>query len=213
MGDYVEYQTLEQRDILSVVLYRLGIGCAAVALGVLALLSTPGLLPDSSLFRLEVLGQEQGPGGYQTASWLLLGLVVAVGASVFTIHLYDGRLVRYLKTLYGLALLAFLCLVGLGGGSPSLGLVSAWYGPILLLPLAGCLAFIGAKEAFCFGLFEGYLLAVLLPGYLLVASTGGLTVSAAAAGIWAISAVLGFFAVRKAFMPMHCDIGDKSAYR
>jgi uncharacterized integral membrane protein len=213
MGEYVEYQPLEQQDKVSVVLYRLGIGFSAVFLGALAVLSTPRFLPSQWGLEVEALGQIWGPEGNATAGLLLFGLVLAVGASVVSIHLYDSRFLKFLKSLYVLALLGFLCLLGLGGGNPSLPLVSAWYGPLLLLPLAGCLAFVSAKEAVCFGLTEGFVLAIIMPTYLLVASTGVLTAQSAVIGLWAIFVVLVLFTLRKVFMPLHCDIGDKSAYQ
>ena len=70
-----------------------------------------------------------------------------------------------------------------------------------------------AKEAFCFQLFEGYLLAMIMPLYLLLVAGGVLTGRGAFSGLSVIAAILLFFTLRKAFMPIAYDIGDKSAYQ
>ncbi len=82
------------------------------------------------------------------------------------------------------------------------------YGPLLLLPLSGCLGFIAAKEAFCFRLVEGYMLALIMPLYLVVLAVHGLTVKRASYGLILIAAMLVFFTFRKVFMPLHFDIGE-----
>ena len=69
-----------------------------------------------------------------------------------------------------------------------------------------------AKEAFCFQLFEGYLLAMIMPVYLLLVSRGLLTSRGASLGLGLIAAMLVLFTLRKVFMPLAYDIGDKSAY-
>jgi uncharacterized integral membrane protein len=70
-----------------------------------------------------------------------------------------------------------------------------------------------AKEAFCFRLFEGYLLAIMMPAYLLLVSSGALSAAAAFSGLALIALMLVLFTLRKIFMPVAYDIGDKSAYR
>jgi uncharacterized integral membrane protein len=87
------------------------------------------------------------------------------------------------------------------------------YGAMLLLPLALCLGFVAAKEAFCFRLIEGYILAFLMPAYVFFYSVGALDPKSAAYGFIFIAALLVFFMFRKVFMPLHYDIGDKSAYQ
>ncbi|MGE5809513.1 MAG: DUF2301 domain-containing membrane protein, partial [Nitrospirota bacterium] len=67
-----------------------------------------------------------------------------------------------------------------------------------------------AKEAFCFRLFEGYLLAMIMPVYLLLVS---LTGQGASSGLTVIAVMLVIFTLRKVFMPAAYDIGDKTAYR
>ena len=81
------------------------------------------------------------------------------------------------------------------------------------MPLAGCLGFVTAKEAFCFKLFEGYLLALIMPFYLLLVSVGSLSGRGASLGLALIAVMLAVFTVRKVTMPLAYDIGDKSAYQ
>jgi uncharacterized integral membrane protein len=69
-----------------------------------------------------------------------------------------------------------------------------------------------AKEAFCFQLFEGYLLTMIMPIYLLLVSGGIFAERGASSGLVLIAVMLAVFTLRKAFMPLAYDIGDKSAY-
>ena len=84
---------------------------------------------------------------------------------------------------------------------------------MLLLPLSACLGFVTAKEAFCFKLNEGYIIAMAMPAYIFLYSVGALSAMASAYGLAGIALMLVFFTLRKVFMPLHCDIGDKSAYQ
>lgn len=200
MGERVLYQPLTREDRISVVLYRIGIALSTLLIAAAAFMTVagpvvPGLLPVNRL-----------------AAALLILLSIAVGLSVFFIHLYVSKFHRLLKKLYYTALLALLVLFVVSRGDVFSVLISRAYGPLLLLPLAGCLGFITAKEAFCFRLTEGYLLALILPAYLLTISLGVLTARSASFGLAAIAALLVLFCLRKVFMPLHYDIGDKSAY-
>ncbi len=205
MGDIEQYQPLTKKDKISVVLYRLGIGLSSVFIGTLALISTLG--PGEDIQNIIVSGKVTYPG------LLLSGLFLSVGLSVFFIHLYVSSFHRVLKRLYFLAFAGFLYLLLLGDGNPAVAVLSNWFGPLLLLPLAGCLGFITAKEAFCFKLLEGYLLALAMPVYLVLAGAGMLSSVPAIACIDVIAVTLFFFTLRKVFMPLHYDIGDKSAYQ
>ena len=129
------------------------------------------------------------------------------GMCVFFIHLYIGKIKVYLKNLYYLSWLCLAVLLFIGKGSLTAALGIGPYGPLLLLPLSGCLGFVTAKEAFCFRLFEGYLLAMIMPFYLLLVSGGILTGTGVSSGLVLIAAVLIIFTLRKAFMPLAYDIG------
>jgi len=66
---------------------------------------------------------------------------------------------------------------------------------------------------FCFKLFEGYLLAMIMPFYLLLASTGSLSGRGVFPGLALIAVILVVFTLRKETMPLAYDIGDQSAYQ
>ncbi len=201
MGEKQVFQPLTREDTITVVLYRIGIVLSTIIISVLAL-----------LLRLTV----SGAGAAATSPWadvLVYGLYVSVGMSVFFIHLYIGNFKRFLKNLYFISLGCLVVLLFMGKGSPAAVLVHEPFGPLLLLPLSGCLGFVTAKEAFCFRLFEGYLLAMIMPVYLLLVSSGALSAGAAFSGLAFIALMLVLFTLRKIFMPVAYDIGDKSAYR
>jgi uncharacterized integral membrane protein len=155
----------------------------------------------------------QSPGGEAAGleyTMLLLLLYASVGLSVFFIHLYVSAYHRALKGLYCLSLLALAVLLIAGRGDAAGAVVGKSYGPLLLVPLSGCLGFVTAKEAFCFRLLEGYILALLMPVYLLLLV--GMSSATASLGLFVIAGLMLFFTMRKVFQPLHYDIGDKSAY-
>ncbi len=201
MGEKQVFQPLTREDTITVVFYRSGIVLSAVIISLLALLFAP---------------VSSGAGAaaiYPSADILAYGLYVSVGLSVFFIHLYIGKFKRFLKNLYFISIGCLIVLLAMGKGSPSGVLAHEPYGPLLLLPLSGCLGFVTAKEAFCFRLFEGYLLAIIMPVYLLLVSSGALSPAAAFSGLVLVAVLLVLFTLRKVFMPISYDIGDKSAYR
>ena len=201
MGERQVFQPLTREDKITVVLYRIGIVLSAVIIACLASVLKTASEPSGSV--------RIGP----SADILAYGLYLAVGMSVFFIHLYIGRFKVYLKNLYLLGLGCLAALLFIGKGSLSGGLGHGSYGTLLLLPLSGCLGFVTAKEAFCFRLIEGYLLAVLMPLYLLLVAGGILTGRSVSFGLILIAALLVVFTLRKVFQPLAYDIGDKSAYQ
>jgi uncharacterized integral membrane protein len=201
MGEKQVFQPLTREDRVTVVLYRIGIVLSAVALSGLALV-------------LVMASFAPGGGRIGLVTDILGGvLFAAVGMSVFFIHLYIGRFKVYLRNLYFLSLVGLAALLFIGRGSLSGALAAGSYGPLLLLPLSVCLGFVTAKEAFCFKLLEGYLLAMIMPLYLLLVAGGVLTGRNASVSLALIAAMLVIFTLRKVFMPLAYDIGDKSAYQ
>lgn len=196
MGEKYFYQPLTKKDKATVVLYRAGIAASTLIVCVLAYLA---------------VARKASPGALNA----LLGLLhVSAGLGVFFIHLYASGFHRALKRLYYVSVAALGVLYLLGGGDISRAVVDGRpLGPLLLLPLSGCLGFIAAKEAFCFRLMEGYVLAAVMPFYLVLFAAGVLTPKAASYGMVFVAFLWAFFTLRKAFMPLHYDIGDKSAYR
>lgn len=200
MGETQVFQPLTREDKITVLLYRIGIVLSAIIISALAILVTTASAPAAA-------------GVSLATDILAYGLYISVGMSVFFIHLYVGVFKRYLKNLYFISLGCLVVLLFIGKGSPSAVFAHGAYGPLLLLPIAGCLGFVTAKEAFCFKLFEGYLLAMLMPLYLLMVSGRFLSRGGATYGLVLIAAMLVFFTVRKVSMPLAYDIGDKSAYQ
>jgi uncharacterized integral membrane protein len=201
MGEKQVFQPLTREEKITVVLYRAGIVLSAIVISGLAYL----LATESSNSKTSRIGM--------SADILAYGLYASVGMSVFFIHLYVGKFKTYLKNLYFISLGCFVVLLFLGKGSLSDAFTHEPYSTLLLLPLSGCLGFVTAKEAFCFKLLEGYLLAMIMPIYLLFVSSSVLTGRVACSCLVLIAVMLVFFTLRKVFMPIAYDIGDKSAYR
>ncbi len=197
MGSTQVFQPLTREDTITVLLYRIGIVLSAIIISLLAyLLAT--LSAESGSVPADILGYS---------------LFASVGMSVFFIHLYIGKFKTFLKNLFYVGLAGLAGLLFIGNGSLSSALMHEPYSRLLLLPLAGCLGFVTAKEAFCFKLFEGYLLAMIMPFYLLLVSVGSLSGRGASLGLALIAVMLVVFTVRKVTMPLAYDIGDKSAYQ
>jgi uncharacterized integral membrane protein len=201
MGDKQVFQPLTREDTITVVLYRAGIVISTIIMSALAyILSTALSISNTALIS-------------PSADILVYGLYTSIGISVFFIHLYVGKFKSFLKNLYYVSLVCLVVLLSMGKGSPSGALAHGPNSLLLLLPLSGCLGFVTAKEAFCFKLVEGYLLAMIMPIYLLLVSGSILTGQGAAYGLVLIAFMLVIFTLRKVFMPLAYDIGDKSAYQ
>ncbi|MCI4624721.1 MAG: DUF2301 domain-containing membrane protein [Candidatus Magnetoovum sp. WYHC-5] len=186
MGDTQTFESLTNWDKITVILYRAGI----VLTWLLSCMACILWFSSGITFSLIML------------------FYISTGLSVFFIHLYIGSLTRFLKVIYLFALICLLILVTVKGETITVLLETHFYA-LLLLPLAGAIGFITAKEAFCFRIYEGYVIAIILP----------LCVMGYAVGIalsnWlliCISIIYGIFMFKKIFMPLHYDIGDKSAY-
>lgn len=198
MGERQEFQPLTREDTITVLLYRLGIVVSAVIVCALAFFLRPPATGESMRLARDLLGY---------------GLYISVGMSVFFIHLYIGKFKTYLKNLYFISLGALVVLLVIGKGSLSGAFAYERSSLLLLLPLSGCLGFVAAKEAFCFKLVEGYVLAMLMPLYLLLVASSVLSGGSAFSGLILIAVLLAVFTLRKTFMPLAYDIGDKTAYR
>lgn len=198
MGEKQVFQPLTREDRITVVLYRAGIVLSAA------------ILLCTAIFTATAKGATLPAG---SLDMLLYGLYASTSLSVFFIHLYIGKLKEFLKLLYYLGLACLGGMFVIGGGSPAGALARFSASALLLLPLACCLGFVTAKEAFCFRLVEGYLLAMLMPLSLLLAASSVLTARAASTLFFLNAAMFVFFTLRKVFMPVAYDIGDKSAYQ
>jgi uncharacterized integral membrane protein len=201
MGSQEVFQPLTREDTITVVLYRIGIVLSAIIISVLAFVMMAGSSGSGS------------PLPNSSADILVYGLYASVGISVFFIHLYIGKFKRFLLYLFFIGLACLAVILYIGKGSLTGALIQEPYSRLLLLPLSGCLGFVTAKEAFCFKLFEGYLLAMIMPIYLLLVSSNMLSDRGGSYGLLLISIMLVIFTLRKVTMPLAYDIGDKSAYR
>lgn len=189
-------------DRITVVLYRAGIVLSTVIICLSAFLSFRGVQDVPFL--------SSGLGGML----LLVGLYVSVGISVFFIHLYVGKFHRVLKKIYYAAAVCLVALFVIGNGDPVAPLVKTpHFSALLLIPLSLCLGFVTAKEAFCFRLLEGYALAFIMPAYIFYYAMGLSTARGNVIGTGIVAFLLLLFTARKAFQPLHYDIGDKSAYQ
>ena len=185
MGSQQVFQPLTGKDKITVVLYRAGIVMSTIIISCLA-------------FLLQTASSNSGTTlGSPLADILAYVLYASVGMSVFFIHLYVGKFKRFLLSLYFIGLGCLAALLYLGKGSVSTALVISSYSPLLLLPLSGCLGFVTAKEAFCFQLVEGYLLALIMPFYLLLVSGGILTGQGASYGLVLVAVMLVIFTAAK----------------
>ena len=207
MGETTYFQPLTKEDRITVILYRTGIFLSASIIGICAFIVFKSLqTAEDQAFPFIISGF--------SLNILLLVLYFSVGLSVFFIHLYIGKFYRTLKKIYYLAFVCLAVLFFIGHGNPVMPLFRVPpYGTLLLLPLSLCLGFVTAKEAFCFRLIEGYILAILMPAYTFFYALGAFSGRGAAYGFILIAALLVFFTFRKVFMPLHYDIGDKSAYQ
>jgi uncharacterized integral membrane protein len=201
MGYKQVFQPLTREDTITVLLYRTGIVVSSIIMSGLAyLLKTASSISNATLIS-------------PSADILAYGLYASIGISVFFIHLYVGKFKSFLKNLYYVSLVCLVVLLFIGKGSLFNAIANDSHSLLLLLPLSGCLGFVTAKEAFCFKLVEGYLLAMIMPIYLLLVSGGILTGQGPAYGLVLISVMLVIFMLRKVIMPIAYDIGDKSAYQ
>ena len=206
MGEKGYFQPLTKEDRITVVLYRTGIFLSV------AIISFSAFIAFTSLQPAEGQGFPVISGTSITVLFLLL--YFSIGLSVFFIHLYIGKFYRMLKRIYYMAVFCLAVLFFIGNGNPVVPLFRVPpYSALLLLPLSLCLGFVAAKEAFCFRLMEGYMLAVFMPAYIFFYALGILNGKSAVYGLMLIASMLVFFMFRKIFMPLHFDIGDKSAYQ
>jgi uncharacterized integral membrane protein len=185
--------TIEARDRREVILYRLGLGIAALSFA----LATAWLL---------------GGGDPVLLTWLYAVFMAGLGLSLWTIHIYLAILHRALQILWMMGAIAAAA-IALSHADPLWVTVEAQPMTILGVGLsAAALTGIFIKEAVCFNRLETKVLTVLVPllilghwiGWLPLAVEQGLLI------LWAL--LFGQFALRKAVQPIPPDIGDKSVF-
>jgi uncharacterized integral membrane protein len=195
-GQFGEY-TITQGDRQGVVLYRVGLGAAAVAFGIGSAIA---------------LFFNQNPALVQAISLLYTVFWLGLGLSLATIHIYLVPLHRLLQGCW------------LGGGVATLAMSHGIDGPMAQTVMEQpqvlwgvgftfvALTGIFFKEAFCFDRLETKLLTPLVPLLLLGHLFGWLPLGAKQIllGAWAVLFLV--FALRKAVQPIVPDIGDKSVF-
>ncbi len=197
-------QPLTFTDRVSVVLYRTGMvlfGLLVLAGGIAMVLSLDKMTWKDISFRdrpVHII--------------YFLCLYASTGISVATIHLYARRFRKLVRFLYLTALAGGVALFVISGGAPAGFVLKNPIGPVLVLPLAGTAGFIAMKEAFCFRLVEGYLLAIILPVVVLVMMLRTFSPSLTGAIIVFVGFLFLYLAWHKIRMPIAYDIGDKSLY-
>ncbi|NJK62777.1 MAG: DUF2301 domain-containing membrane protein [Synechococcaceae cyanobacterium SM2_3_1] len=188
--------TITAADRREVILYRAGMITMALCCGSGALLAwnSPQLL----------------------LSWftpLLALFSLALGLSLWTVHIYLGFLHRFLQLCWGIGTLSALVFF-LNRGDQPLALI-LYSHPLTLLGVGFIFVSLTGlffKEAFCFNRLETKILTLLVPGLLL----GHLFQILPPA--WELRLLLGWgllfsvFALRKSLQPIPPDIGDKSVF-
>jgi uncharacterized integral membrane protein len=189
--------TITQSDRTGVIIYRAGLLVAALSFAIASWL---------------ILSQGNTPT-VLTALTLLYGLFcVALGVSLFTIHIYLAALHRLLQVFWGIGAMAATVLA-LQSNEPLALFV--YNHPTTLFGVGftfAALTGIYFKEAFCFNRFETKFLTPLVPILLLGHLAGVLPLywEQVLLGLWAVLFVV--FALRKVVQAIPPDIGDKSVF-
>lgn len=187
------------RDRHEVRLYRGGLAIAALAwiLGVGLVLLNPHPLPG---------------GVVRSLSWLYGVMVLGLGLSLWTIHIYLRPLHRLLQGFWVVGALASGA-IAYRGSAPFLETVyhhpmSLWGVGFVFAALTG----IFFKEAFCFNRLETKVLVAVVPTVLLGHLTGWMpgAIAQPLLAIWA--GLFGIFVLRKLAQPLDPDVGDKSVF-
>jgi uncharacterized integral membrane protein len=193
-GQFGEF-TITEGDRTGVIVYRAGLMVAALSF---AIGSTGVLLSN--------------PAVLQALNPLIASFCIALGVSLFTIHIYLAVLHRVLQVFWVIGTLATVTLA-LASSEPLA--LTVYNHPVALFGVGfifAALTGIYFKEAFCFNRLETKILTLLVPVLLLGHLLGVLPVQWewAMLASWAVLFVV--FALRKAVQPIPPDIGDKSVF-
>lgn len=195
-GQFGEY-TITDGDRIGVMIYRTGLMIAALCFAV-----GTGL----------VLWQGNHPLVLQALTPLYFCFWLALGVSLFTIHIYLAILHRLLQLFW---LIGGVASIIVAFQSPEPLALTVYHQPLTLLGIGFTFAAITGiyfKEAFCFNRMETKLLTPLVPLLLLGFMVGIWSVMNLKFLLffWAIQFMV--FALRKAFQAIPPDIGDKSVF-
>lgn len=195
-GQFGEF-TITDRDRQEVRIYRGGLAIAALSFA-------------AGVGLVFLQGSNSTTLGAVTLLYAIFSL--ALGVSLFTIHIYMSVLHRALQVFWAIGTLTAIWLT-LTHSEP-LALV-VYQQPLTLFGLGftfAALTGIFFKEAFCFNRLETKLLTPIVPLLLLGHLTGALPLAIAQTLLILWAALFVIFAVRKVIQPIPPDIGDKSVF-
>ncbi len=193
-GQFGEFTIIES-DRTDVIIYRTGLMVAALCFAI----GSTGVLLGHQVI-------------WQALTPLIACFCLALGVSLFTIHIYLAVLHRLLQVFWAIGSLAAVALM-LSSSEPLA--LTVYNQPVALFGvgfLFVALTGIYFKEAFCFNRLETKLLTPLVPLLLLGHLVGILPTQweRVMLASWAVLFVV--FALRKAVQPIPPDIGDKSVF-
>jgi uncharacterized integral membrane protein len=194
-GQFGEF-TITQSDRTGVIIYRAGLMVAALSFAI-----------GSAL----VLFNNQ-PINFNILTLLYACFTLALGVSLFTIHIYMEVLHRALQVFWAIGSITS---VGLAISSHEPLAVTIYNHPVTLFGIGFtfvALTGIFFKEAFCFNRLETKFLTFIVPVLLLGHLVGILPTQGEQVilGAWAILFLV--FALRKTVQAIPADIGDKSVF-
>jgi len=195
-GQFGEF-TITKDDRLSVIVYRSALAIAALCFSVGAIL---------------VLLQPNNPDILSWLTWLYLGFSIALGVSLWTIHIYLELLHRVLQIFWAIGAIATVSVMLY---FPEPLAIAVYEHPIALVGIGfsfAALTGIFFKETFCFNRFETKFLVPLLPVLILghLVNILPIAIERGLLGAWAVLFMI--FAIRKLSQEIPSDIGDKSVF-
>ncbi len=189
--------TITQSDRTGVIIYRTGLLIAALSFAIASLL---------------VLLQGSTPTVLATLTPLYAVFCIALGVSLFTIHIYLAVLHRALQVFWSIGVISAVVLA-IQSPEP-LALYVYNHAPVIFGVGFTFAALTGIyfKEAVCFNRLETKFLTPLVPMLLLGHLTGVLPLvwEQVLLGLWAVLFIV--FALRKIVQAIPPDIGDKSVF-
>ncbi|MEH2374115.1 DUF2301 domain-containing membrane protein [Nostoc sp.] len=194
-GQFGEF-TITQSDRTGVIIYRAGLMVAALSFAI-----------GSALVLLN-----NNPTVFTTLTPLYACFSLALGISLFTIHIYMASLHRMLQIFWAIGTITSVILA-ISSSEPLT--LTVYNQPITLFGVGFifvALTGIYFKEAFCFNRLETKVLTLIVPLLLLGHLVGILPTQGESLllGIWATLFLV--FALRKTVQAIPADIGDKSVF-
>ncbi|MBE9036716.1 DUF2301 domain-containing membrane protein [aff. Roholtiella sp. LEGE 12411] len=194
-GQFGEF-TITQSDRTGVIIYRAGLMVAALSFAI-----------GSALVLLN-----NNPTVFTTLTLLYACFSLALGVSLFTIHIYMASLHRLLQIFWAIGSIAAVAFA-LSSSEPLA--LTVYNHPVTLFGVGFtfvALTGIYFKEAFCFNRLETKVLTITVPLLLLGHLVGILPTQAEQILLVAWAILFLVFALRKVVQAIPPDIGDKSVF-